>query len=103
MMATLHFRRLDDRHFPAHHHHNLFYPVVSFIPAVVAVLMLTVSAKWRDMNEAMKSVLCWFECDKSQVARLSLCRSRQKAERCSFTARFEGGCYEVSKGVENQI
>ena len=45
MMATLHFRRLDDRHFPVHHHHNLFYPVVSFIPAVVAVLMLTVSAK----------------------------------------------------------
>jgi hypothetical protein len=37
------------------------------------------------------------------TARPSLCRSRQKAERCSFTATFEGGCYEVSKGSETQV
>jgi hypothetical protein len=37
------------------------------------------------------------------TARPSLCRSRQKAERCSFTATFEGGCYEVSEGSETQV
>ena len=37
------------------------------------------------------------------MPRPSLCRSRQKAERCSFTATFEGGCYAVSKGSETQV
>jgi hypothetical protein len=37
------------------------------------------------------------------MARARLCLSRHKTERCSFSATSEGGCYEVSKGVEVQI
>ena len=44
-MKTLHFRRSGDSYFHAHRHHNLFYLVVNFILAVLAVLILTVSAK----------------------------------------------------------
>ena len=37
------------------------------------------------------------------MVRPRLCLPRQKAERCSFSATSEGGCYEVPKGIEIQV
>lgn len=45
MKTLMHFRRSGDSYFHAHPLHNLFSLVVSFVLAVLAVLILTVSAK----------------------------------------------------------
>jgi hypothetical protein len=45
MKPLMHFRRSGDSFFHAHPFHNLFSFVVSFVLAVLAVLILTVSAK----------------------------------------------------------
>jgi hypothetical protein len=45
MKTLMHFRRSGDSYFHAHPLHTLFSLVVSFVLAVLAVLILTVSAK----------------------------------------------------------
>jgi hypothetical protein len=45
MRVLVHFRRLGPRHFREHDLHTLFSFIASFVLAVLAVLILTVSAK----------------------------------------------------------
>jgi len=45
MKTLTHFSRSGDRHFRTHPHHHLFSLIASFVLAVLAVLMLTVTAK----------------------------------------------------------
>jgi hypothetical protein len=45
MKTLIHFGRSGDSAFRAHPHHSLFSLVVSFVLAVLAVLILAVSAK----------------------------------------------------------
>jgi hypothetical protein len=44
-MSTLHFRRSGDSYFHGHPFNNLFSLALSFILALLAVLMLAVSAR----------------------------------------------------------
>ena len=45
MKTPIHFSRSGDSYFRAHPHHTLFSLVVTFVLAVLAVLILAVSAK----------------------------------------------------------
>lgn len=45
MKTLIHFGRSDDSHFRPHPHHNLLSLVVIFVLAVLAVLILAVTAK----------------------------------------------------------
>jgi hypothetical protein len=45
MKTQMHFSRSGDSYFRAHPHHTLFSFVVSFVLAVLAVLIFAVSAK----------------------------------------------------------
>jgi len=45
MKTPTHFSRSGDRYFRAHPHHHLFSLIASFVLAVLAVLILAVTAK----------------------------------------------------------
>jgi hypothetical protein len=45
MKTPTRFGRSDDRYFRAHPHHHLFSLIASFVLAVLAVLILAVTAK----------------------------------------------------------
>ena len=45
MKTLTHFSRFGDSYFRPHPHHTLFSLVISFVLAVLAVLILAVSAK----------------------------------------------------------
>jgi hypothetical protein len=64
-------------------------------------LVTLVTALLAGRDEKYKCI--FFHPEHPLMVRPRLCLPRQKAERCSFSATSEGGCYEVPKGIEIQV